>query len=97
MSFVSLPQGYDENALEDALEKNITQFLLELGTGFAFVGRQKEIVVSGKTRKIRPKICRRNSISNNGRIILLSCNAVKAFGIDIRNLILGEENEESTF
>lgn len=97
LSFVSLPQGYDENALEDALEKNITQFLLELGTGFAFVGRQKEIVVSGKTRKIRPKICRRNSISNNGRIILLSCNAVKAFGIDIRNLILGEENEESTF
>lgn len=52
LGFVSLPQGYDENALEDALEKNITQFLLELGTGFAFVGRQKEIVVSGKTRKI---------------------------------------------
>lgn len=26
--------------------------MLELGTGFAFVGRQKEIVVSGKTRKI---------------------------------------------
>lgn len=52
LSFVSLPQGYDEEALEDALETNITQFLLELGTGFAFVGRQKEIVVSGKTRKI---------------------------------------------
>ena len=52
LSFVSLPRGYDENALEEALEKNITQFLLELGTGFAFVGRQKEIVVSGKTRKI---------------------------------------------
>lgn len=52
LSFVSLPQGYDENTLEDALEKNITRFLLELGTGFAFVGRQKEIVVSGKTRKI---------------------------------------------
>lgn len=52
LSFVSLPPGYDENALEDALEKNITQFLLELGIGFAFVGRQKEIVISGKTRKI---------------------------------------------
>lgn len=34
------------------MEANITQFLLELGTGFAFVGRQKEIIVSGKTRKI---------------------------------------------
>lgn len=52
LSFVSLPSGYDEKALEDALEKNITQFLLELGTGFAFVGRQKEIVVSGKPRRI---------------------------------------------
>ena len=34
-----------------------------------------------------PQICRRNSISNNERIILLSCNAVKIFGIDIRNVI----------
>ena len=30
--------------LEDALERNITQFLLELGNGFAFMGRQKERV-----------------------------------------------------
>ena len=51
-SFISLPRGYDETALEEALEQNITRFLLELGTGFAFIGRQKEIVVSGKTRKI---------------------------------------------
>ena len=34
------------------MEQNITRFLLELGTGFAFVGRQKEIIVSGKARKI---------------------------------------------
>ena len=52
LGFISLPPEYDEAALEDALEKNITRFLLELGTGFAFVGRQKEIIVSGKTRKI---------------------------------------------
>lgn len=50
--FVSLPAGYDEEALEDALEQNITRFLLELGSGFAFIGRQKEIIVAGKTRKI---------------------------------------------
>ena len=30
----------------------MTRFLLELGKGWAFVGRQKEIIVSGKTRKI---------------------------------------------
>lgn len=34
-SFISLPRGYDETALEEALEQNITRFLLELGTGFA--------------------------------------------------------------
>lgn len=49
---VSLPAGYDEKELEDALEQNITRFLLELGSGFAFIGRQKEIIVAGKTRKI---------------------------------------------
>lgn len=51
-SFVSLPAEYDEMALETALEDNIGRFLLELGTGFAFIGRQKEIIVAGKSRKI---------------------------------------------
>lgn len=41
-----------EAALETALEQNIIRFLLEHGTGFAFIGRQKEIVISGKIRKI---------------------------------------------
>lgn len=50
--FVSLHVGYDEEELEAALEQNITRFLLELGSGFAFIGRQKEIIVAGKTRKI---------------------------------------------
>lgn len=52
LGFISLPADYDESALETALEQNITRFLLELGTGFAFIGRQKEIVVAGKTRRI---------------------------------------------
>ena len=52
LSFISLPRDYDEERLEEALEKNITNFLLELGTGFAFIGRQREIIVSGKTRRI---------------------------------------------
>lgn len=50
--FVELPKQYGEDELEDELEKNITRFLLELGTGFAFIGRQKEIIVAGKTRRI---------------------------------------------
>ena len=52
LGFVSLPKGYDEAALEDAIEQRMTRFLLELGEGWAFIGRQKEIIISGKTRKI---------------------------------------------
>lgn len=50
--FVALSEEYDEEALETAIEQRMTRFLLELGGGWAFVGRQKEIIVSGKTRKI---------------------------------------------
>ena len=50
--FVSLAEGYKEEALETELESQLTRFLLELGTGFAYLGRQKQIVVAGKTRKL---------------------------------------------
>lgn len=38
--FLMLREEYDEKELEDALVNQITHFLLELGTGFAYVGRQ---------------------------------------------------------
>ena len=38
--FLSMREGYNEKELKDALENNIVKFLLELGTGFAFVGRE---------------------------------------------------------
>lgn len=50
--FISVPVNYKEEQLEAALEQNITRFLLELGTGFAFVGRQKELIVGNRTRRI---------------------------------------------
>ena len=31
---------------------DVTDLLLELGTGFAFVGRQKELIAGDTTRKI---------------------------------------------
>jgi predicted nuclease of restriction endonuclease-like (RecB) superfamily len=43
---------YSEAELEDALTSNVTALLLEMGTGFAFIGRQKEILVEGRSRKI---------------------------------------------
>ncbi len=43
---------YDEQELEEALSKSVTDLLLELGTGFAFMGRQKELIAGDTTRKI---------------------------------------------
>lgn len=45
--FLSLTQKYNEKELEDKLIENITHFLLELGSGFAFVGRQYRLEVAG--------------------------------------------------
>lgn len=50
--FVELPADYTELNLEMALEQHISRFLLELGSGFAFVGRQKEIIIDGVSRRI---------------------------------------------
>lgn len=50
--FITVPVNYREEQLEAALEQNITRFLLELGTGFAFVGRQKELIVGNRARRI---------------------------------------------
>ena len=43
--FLALREEYNERELEDALVEQITQFLLELGTGFSFIGKQVEIKV----------------------------------------------------
>lgn len=45
LGFLNLKQDHSEDDLEEALVKNITQFLLELGQGFAYVGRQMELVM----------------------------------------------------
>lgn len=41
--FLTMKARYDERDLEGALVANITRFLLELGKGFAYVGRQMEL------------------------------------------------------
>ena len=44
--FLGLQNDALERAIEDELVKNITKFLLELGKGFAFLGRQYKIEIS---------------------------------------------------
>ena len=50
--FLSLNKDYPEEELETELEHQLTRFLLELGSGFAYLGRQKQVIVAGKTRKL---------------------------------------------
>lgn len=48
--FISMKGKFDERDLENKLAQNITRFLLELGKGFAYVGRQMELCTpSGKS------------------------------------------------
>jgi predicted nuclease of restriction endonuclease-like (RecB) superfamily len=46
--FIALTENYKERELEDALTANITKFLIELGQGFAYVGKQIPIQVGQK-------------------------------------------------
>lgn len=46
--FLAIREKYDETELKDALMDNITNFLLELGNGFSFVGREVRIEVGKK-------------------------------------------------
>lgn len=52
--FVGLPElpVYKEGDLEKALIDNLSQFLLELGKGFTYVGRQQRINIGGRIFKI---------------------------------------------
>ena len=48
LDFLGLKEGYLENELENALLKELELFILELGRGFAFVERQKRIIIDGE-------------------------------------------------
>lgn len=48
--FLTMTEGYNERELKDALTSNIVKFLMELGNGFAFVGREYRLEV-GKTEQ----------------------------------------------
>ncbi|MBL8621804.1 MAG: DUF1016 domain-containing protein [Myxococcales bacterium] len=47
LDFLGLGEDAQERVVEAALVRHITTFLLELGAGFAFVGRQRVLDVSG--------------------------------------------------
>ena len=49
LSFISAEEVEEEKDLEEALAKNVTQFLLELGRGFAYLGRQQELRIDDES------------------------------------------------
>ncbi len=48
LDFLGLRQGHDESDLETAILRQLEAFILELGRGFAFVERQKRMVIDGE-------------------------------------------------
>jgi predicted nuclease of restriction endonuclease-like (RecB) superfamily len=48
LDFLGLQQGYLESDLEEAILRQLEQFMLELGRGFAFMERQKRMVIDGE-------------------------------------------------
>ena len=52
--FLTLTESFNERELETELVKHLEKFLLELGTGFAFVGRQYHLAISDKDFYIDP-------------------------------------------
>ena len=48
LDFLGLKNTYSEKDVESAVLREIEAFVLELGTGFAFVARQKRIVIDGE-------------------------------------------------
>ncbi len=54
LEFTGLPpkKRYKEGELETALKKHMEQFLLELGRGFAFIGRQYTIPIGSRRFKV---------------------------------------------
>ena len=45
LDFLNLREKYDEHEIEDELVNNVTRFLLELGKGFSYMGRQFRLEV----------------------------------------------------
>lgn len=48
LEFTGLKGMYSEKTLEDCLVANLEQFIIELGSGFSFVARQKRIIIDGE-------------------------------------------------
>ncbi len=52
LDFLGLQDTYSEKDLENAILVELEKFILEMGTDFAFMARQKKVTIDGKDYKI---------------------------------------------
>lgn len=52
LDFLGLKNAFSEKNLEDAILREMEQFLLELGQGFTFIERQKRMIIDERTYKV---------------------------------------------
>ena len=52
LDFLGLQDTYSEKDLENAILAELEKFILEMGTDFAFMARQKKVTIDGKDNKI---------------------------------------------
>ena len=52
LDFLGLENNYSELELEDAILSELQKFIIELGSDFAFMARQKRIVIDGEDHRI---------------------------------------------
>lgn len=52
LDFLGLKNAYSEKNLEDAILRELENFILELGQGFSFIERQKRMVIDGEDFKL---------------------------------------------
>jgi len=48
LDFAGLKDTYSEKSLEDAILRELESFMLELGSGFTFIERQKRMIIDGE-------------------------------------------------
>jgi predicted nuclease of restriction endonuclease-like (RecB) superfamily len=97
--FLKIPEPYiiSEKELETRLIDNLQNFLLELGKGFTFVGRQYRIIINNNVYRVDLVFYHR--ILRCFVLIDLKINEVKHGDIGQMNMYMGyfnkEENDES--
>jgi predicted nuclease of restriction endonuclease-like (RecB) superfamily len=92
--FLKIPEPYivSENELETRLMDNIQKFLLELGKGFTFVGRQYRIIINNTVYRVDLVFYHR--ILRCFVLIDLKINEVKHGDISQMNMYMGYFNKE---